>query len=111
MGLAAVLEDQYRAKQIKTLFKPFEGHRTPERQNYLFHVTKTTKARAWQSAHNYGLAVDYVPWVNGAWSWDDHHDWAALKFCATQRGLMRPLKWDLAHIEHPIWYAVKSHLI
>ena len=68
MGLAAVLKDQYEAKQIKTLFLPFEGYRSPERQNYLFHVMKTTKARAFQSAHNYGLAVDFVPWENGKWS-------------------------------------------
>lgn len=111
MGLAAVLEDQYRTKQIATLFRPFEGYRSPERQNYLFHVTKTTKAKAFQSAHNYGLAVDYVPWVNGTWSWDEHHRWDALDFCATQRGLFRPIKWDRPHIEHPIWAAVKGSLI
>lgn len=111
MGLAAVMEDQYRTGQIKTLFKPFEGHRTPERQNYLFHVSKTTKARAWQSAHNYGLAVDYVPFVDGKWSWDERHDWDALDFCARQRGLLRPIKWDRPHIEHPIWWAVKAHLV
>lgn len=111
MNLAAQMEDQYKTRQIPTLFRPFEGYRSPERQNYLFHVMKTTKARAFQSAHNYGLAVDFVPWVNGAWSWDQHHDWKALAFCADQRGLFRPLAWDLAHIEHPIWYAVKANLI
>lgn len=111
MNLAAQMEDQFKTRQITTLFRPFEGYRSPERQNYLFHVMKTTKARAFQSAHNYGLAVDFVPWVNGAWSWDEHHDWKALEFCASQRGLLRPLKWDLPHIEHPIWFAVKSNLI
>lgn len=110
-GLAAVLKDQFETGQIKTLFLPFEGYRAPERQNYLFHVKKTTKARAFQSAHNYGLAVDYVPFVKGDWSWDESHDWDALDFCARQRGLMRPIKWDRPHIEHPIWYAVKGSLI
>ena len=105
-----MLEDQYRTKQIKTLFKPFEGYRSPERQNYLFHVMKTTKARAFQSAHNYGLAVDFVPFVDGKWSWDNHHDWEALRYLASQRGLLTPIKWDLPHVEHPIWFAVKGNL-
>ena len=111
MGLAAQLEDQFKTGQIKTLFKPFEGYRSPERQNYLFHVMKTTKARPFQSAHNYGLAVDYVPFVDGNWSWDEHHDWAALKFMATQRGLFMPIAWDKPHAEHPIWFAIKTNLI
>lgn len=111
MALAAVLEDQHRTGQIKTLFKPFEGYRSPERQNYLFHVEKTTKARAFQSAHNYGLAVDFVAWEDGRWSWAEHHDWAALAFCARQRGLWAPISWDRPHVEHPICTAIKSNLV
>lgn len=110
-ALAAWLDDQYAAGLTPTAFKPFEGYRSPERQNYLFTVEKTTKARAFQSAHQYGLAVDFVPQVGGKWSWDDNHDWEHLKFGAVQRGLMVPIKWDRAHVEHPIWWAVKSHLV
>lgn len=110
-GLADWMVDQHKAGLTPTLFKPFEGYRSPERQEYLFSVEKTTKARAFQSAHNYGLAVDFVPFVDGKWSWDENHDWGHLDYGARQRGLFRPIKWDRPHVEHPIWYAIKSHLI
>lgn len=96
---------------IETLFLPFEGFRGPERQNYLFHVEKTTKAKAWQSAHNYGLAVDYVAFENGKWSWDQRHDWAGLKAAAVNSGMLVPIAWDKPHVEHPIWFQVKSALV
>lgn len=96
---------------IDTLFRPFEGYRTPQRQRHLLTVEKTTKADAWQSAHNYGLAVDYVPWVDGKWSWDENHDWNGLDTIATQLGLLRPIRWDRPHIEHPIWRSVSRQLV
>jgi peptidoglycan LD-endopeptidase CwlK len=38
-----------------------------------------TNARAGQSAHNYGLAIDVVPLVNGKPDWDGTHPaWEAL---------------------------------
>lgn len=110
-GLAGVLEDQHRAGLLKSHFKPFEGHRSNERQNYLFNVAKTTKARAWQSAHNYGLAVDFVAWRDGKWSWAESEDWNSLAYFANQRGLIVPIKWDRPHIEHPIWSAIKRSIV
>lgn len=110
-NLSARLVDLHKAGFVKTLFLPFEGLRSAERQNYLFHVKKTTKAKAWQSAHNYGLAVDYVAFENGEWSWADHHDWDGLDREVANRGLFRPIKWDRPHVEHPVWHAVKNHLV
>ena len=75
----------------KTLFRPFEGLRTNERQAFLL-TQGTTKAGPWRSAHNYGLAVDYVPWVDGKWSWDDGHDWDFLRDVAVNFGGIMPLK-------------------
>lgn len=109
-ALSTRLKDLHEAGRMKTLFLPFEGYRSPEYQNYLFHVKKTTKARAFQSAHNYGLAVDYVAFQNGKWSWDDAHEWHIMAFEAQQRGLMTPIKWDKPHVQHPIWYQIRGAL-
>lgn len=110
-GLNAWLHDQWMAGLTPTRFRPFEGYRSPARQRYLLDVAKTTRADSFQSAHNYGLAVDFVPFVGDKWSWDPSHDWKHLHFGARQRGLMVPLaSWDKAHIEHPIWHAIKSQL-
>lgn len=113
--MARRLEARYKAGLTPTLFKPFEGFRTPERQEYLFRVDKTTKARAWQSAHNYGLAVDFVPLKDaanlGSWDWEPHHDWTLVKEIAVDCGLMAPITWDLPHVQHPIWNAIKGHVV
>lgn len=113
------LAEAFEAGATKTLFKPFEGYRPPERQLVLL-TRKTTKAGPWQSAHNYGLAVDFVAKSsrletgavhNHGWSWADHHDWDCVREVATNLGLQNTLKWDRPHVEHPIWIAVRSHLI
>ena len=110
------LRERWEAGLTPTLFKPFEGFRSNDRQEYLFRVEKTTKARAWQSAHNYGLAVDFVPLRDPAsaadtWDWSNHHDWQTLKEIATASGLLAPIDWDKPHICHPIWFAIKGHVL
>lgn len=114
--LTTRLHERWETGGTPTLFKPFEGFRTNERQEHLFRVEKSTKARAWQSAHNYGLAVDYVALrdpsaVADTWDWSNHHDWATLKEIATAVGLLAPIGWDKPHICHPIWFGVKGHLL
>lgn len=113
--LARRLERRYKGGFTKTLFKPFEGYRTPERQDWLFTVEKTTKARGWQSAHNYGLAVDFVPLSDpmnaGSWDWSNHHDWDLLRLEATQLGLLCTISWDRPHVEHPIWSSIRKQVV
>ena len=94
-------------------FEPFEGYRSPRRQEHLFSVTKTTKARPWQSAHQYGLAVDFaIEIVNPSksstapdflWKWYSDAPWGKLKILALRYGLDIPIKNDLGHVEHP-WF-------
>ena len=112
--LAFRLEEAYKAGNTPTLFKPFEGFRSPERQDFLF-VAKSTKARGWQSAHNYGLAVDFVPLSDpknlSSWSWDGPHDWDTLKYWANQLGLISTIAWDKPHVEHPIWASIKRQVV
>lgn len=113
--LALKLEDGFKAGLIPVWFKPFEGYRSPERQLYLLNVTKTTKAGPWQSAHNYGCAVDFVPWdpTKGGWYWPDadHAAWSMLRAQANNRGLWNELAWDRPHVEHAIWRAVRGQLV
>jgi hypothetical protein len=60
----------------------FEGWRSPQRQDWLYAQGRTasgkivTKARAWQSWHQFGLAVDLAYFEGGKWSWD--HDFTKL---------------------------------
>lgn len=54
----------------------FEGWRSPQRQDYLFEQGRTrpgaivTKARGWESWHQYSVACDIAKRVAGKWSWD-----------------------------------------
>ena len=53
----------------------FEGWRSPRRQRYLYEQGRTrpgstvTYARGWESYHQYGLACDFVGFVDGNWTW------------------------------------------
>ena len=96
-------------------FEPFEGLRLPDRQHYLRTVMKTTKAGPWQSAHQYGLAVDfavvsYLRRGKQVWSWEAEAPWADLKSLANVYGLSVPIQWDKGHVEHPMFYELKAAL-
>jgi len=61
------------------------GLRTPEQQDALYAQGRTvggvivTKAKAWDSWHNYGLAVDVVfKDSKGNWTWSESNDWDEL---------------------------------
>ena len=81
----------------------FEGFRSPDRQNKLFEkVPRVTKARAWQSYHQYGVAVDFVFHENGNWHWgrnERHKTWyKTLHRYALEIGLER-LSWETPHLQ------------
>lgn len=58
----------------------FEGWRSPDRQDWLWEQGRVrpgkiiTGAKAWQSWHQYGLAVDMVAKVKGRWDWSIDYD-------------------------------------
>lgn len=89
-------------------FRLFEGFRSPQRQRELYQQGRTTpgnivtKAMAWQSLHQYGVAADFVLFVNGRWSWADTGDfkqhWKKLHQLADKVGL-EPLSWELPHLQ------------
>lgn len=92
------------------VLQPFEGYRSPMRQNHLFTTTASTKARAWKSAHQYGMAVDFAGLriendliVPNTWGWDVPEDlWRRLKGVATVNGLDVPIEWDRGHVILPL---------
>lgn len=105
----SVIELQKKLKEAKLQFELFEGWRSPIRQEALYASNpRVTNARAWRSAHQYGLAADFV-WRDGKfWSWDDEHPWHELKKIATSLRLDVPITWDRGHIQHPLWKRWKA---
>ncbi len=89
-------------------FEIFEAYRTPQRQQWLYAQGRTrsgpivTKAQAWQSYHQYGLAADFVLKINGIWSWSSSgpwkNAWKDLHRIAEAEGL-EPLSWELPHLQ------------
>lgn len=107
IALAVDLQEAFKRGDTKTDFRAFEVYRSPQRQREL--VGSTSNAGPWLSAHQYGLAVDFVPWDNG-WSWAEGHDYEFLKNMAEDHGLIRPLAWDKVHVEHPAFSEMKRRI-
>ena len=108
------LQDAFVNGDTKTWFRLFEGYRSPQRQNLLANGTKpVTKAQPWASAHQFGLAADFVPWDPdrpGHWHWSDDADWPLLKREANRLGLVNNISWDKVHVEHPLFQYVRDQL-
>ncbi|KJR43135.1 Peptidase M15B and M15C, D,D-carboxypeptidase VanY/endolysins domain protein [Candidatus Magnetoovum chiemensis] len=89
-------------------FKLFEGYRSPQRQRELYSKGRSvagkivTNAKPWSSYHQYGLAVDFVLYINGKWSWDTNGDkgkwWDKLHELAKNIGLER-LSFEKPHLQ------------
>ena len=112
VALHDALVAAYEARETQTLFEPFEGYRSPERQAKVL-AARASEAGPWQSAHQFGLAVDFAARVEAEggrliWSWNDEHDWPLIKRLAPKFGLHVPITWDRGHVEHPIWRSWKT---
>jgi hypothetical protein len=89
-------------------FRIFEAYRYPQRQAKLYAQGRTapgsivTYARPWLSYHQYGLAVDFVLFINQDWSWDDSGAkaawWKRLHVIGSAEGLMR-LGFEVPHLQ------------
>jgi len=92
------------------LFGPFKIYRTPQRQVEMLRTGKS-KAGPWSSAHQYGLAVDFVPYIRGSWSWTvPLTTWDHLREQAHKVGLLNDIEWDRAHVEHPAFAKLRAAL-
>ncbi len=92
-----------------TRFRLFETYRTPDEQEKAF-ARGTSKARAFESAHQFGLAADFVPWDGKQFHWPDrdHPEWRSLAAEASRLGLSVPIGWDRPHVEHRSWARVRA---
>jgi peptidoglycan LD-endopeptidase CwlK len=100
--------DQVEATGLK--LRLFETIRSPGRQMALYSRGRdpeaadfgrtVTKARAYQSAHQYGLAADLVFYVNGEWTWSPPNpgDWDVFHGIARVEGLV-PLSFEKPHVQ------------
>ena len=100
------LLEQFAIEQIP--FRVFEAFRSPVRQDWLYSQgrkrpgAKVTNARPWESYHQYGMAVDFVLWLNEKWSWSTagiHQSyWKRLHQLGAEVGL-EPLSFELPHLQ------------
>jgi len=89
-------------------FRPFECFRSPHRQDWLYQQGRTrpgsvvTKAHAWESYHQYGLAIDFVLFENGKWSWDTAGEkmawWRRMQELGRAQGL-EPVSFEMPHLQ------------
>ncbi|HAW92472.1 MULTISPECIES: M15 family metallopeptidase [unclassified Arsukibacterium] len=89
-------------------FRIFEGFRSPQRQRQLYSQgrsapgARVTNADAWSSMHQFGVAADFVLYIDGRWSWDDSGErkkwWQQLHKLADKQEL-KPLSWELPHLQ------------
>lgn len=82
----------------------FEGFRSPERQNYLYASGRTregnivTRARAWQSLHQYGIAADLAFKWNGKWAWNKDDPWDKVH-AVFHKHKFETLAFEKAHVQ------------
>lgn len=114
----------HKAGVTKTSFEIFETYRNPMRQKELI-AKGVTKAGPYESAHQFGLAVDFVPVIDSTaaarlseltgervfpgWNWHSSHDWEYLTKVAKRFGLVT-IDWDKSHLQHPHWYDILHKL-
>jgi hypothetical protein len=98
--------------RLDTRFRIFETYRDPARQEEAFN-RGTSKARAFESAHQFGLAADFVPWDGTKFVWPGAADpeWDELHGAAHRAGLLNIIRWDRAHVEHPSWTRVRTLIL
>ena len=91
-------------------FGVFETYRSPVEQQKAL-ARGASKAGPYQSAHQFGLAADFVPIVARKWTWNPpggSATWDALdRAVAEFPNLRRPIEWDRPHVEHILWDHVR----
>jgi len=113
IGLASQLRKDYDDGTAPCEFRIFECYRTPARQEFV-QRQGNSKATAFRSAHQYGLAVDFVPFeVGRGFFWPDASD-ARLNYLrrvASAHKFLNDIPWDRSHVEHPLWAAIKAAML
>jgi peptidoglycan L-alanyl-D-glutamate endopeptidase CwlK len=104
------LENALKAKGIP--LARYEGGRSPLRQLGLYSQGRVsgigtsgkfvTRAKPWQSFHQFGLAADYVFQINGQWTWVEPEAGMWDEYTKTCEALsLRTLSFERPHVELP----------
>lgn len=105
--LASMLDEL--SRDLPTL-RVYETARAPSRQEALYRRGRdpkapdfgrtVTRARAYQSAHQYGLAADLVFRIGDEWSWEEPERgaWDRMRLAAARAGL-EPLSFERPHVQ------------
>ena len=95
-------------------FKIFETYRSDEDQLTVFNLG-TSKAKPGESPHQWGMAVDFVPYGPNGWHWPKADDplWAKMhqivdSFPSLSKRIGPDIPWDSPHVEVVNWKALKS---
>lgn len=115
-ALAKYLIASHKTGLTKTKFEVFETYRDPFRQKDLI-AKGVSKAGPYQSAHQFGLAADFVPVISpdeaaalsaltgerhiAGWNWHSSHDYRFLAASAQRFQMSVPISWDPCHVQHP----------
>jgi len=112
INLASKLAKDYDDGKIDVEFRIFETYRTPQRQEFV-NRQGNSKAQAFRSAHQFGLAVDFVPFIPGrGFVWDvPVSAWDQLRTRASASGMMNDIPWDRSHVEHPLWKDLRQLIL
>lgn len=102
LAIYQVLAEQHGIRMVLV-----EGYRSPERQAELMREGRATNAGAWQSCHQYGLALDSAPLRDGKLQWDMGDTWTRRAYflygeLAEEAGLTWGGRWrmgDFVHVE------------
>lgn len=112
--LHPVLRDRLSILDVRLLdagipMRLYEGARTPWRQAELYargrtvpNSKKVTKAMAWRSHHQFGVAADFVFFVDGGWTWSEPEpgQWLGYQELAKAVGLDL-LSFEKPHVQLP----------
>lgn len=108
-----ILHPTFRNKVIKLLYEckkqgiqlhVIETYRAPERQNKVKR-RGFSKLKGGQSKHQYYIAVDVVPIVNGRMQWFNYKLWRKIGKEGEKLGLIWGGRWrmrDYPHFEYPV---------
>lgn len=108
--LAATLRKDFDDGRCQHDFRIFETYRSPARQEYVKRQGNS-KAEAFRSAHQFGLAVDFVPYeVGRGFHWPSD-GWDHLRRRAHEAGFLNDIPWDRAHVEHPLWPELRTMML
>lgn len=106
-----VLTEELSHKASVLRLKRYEGARSPHRQVELYargrtagEIGKTvTRAKAWESKHQYGFADDYVFFIDGRWTWAEPHKGAWQEFQDMAKAIgLKTLSFEKPHVEFDI---------